>query len=416
MASDKFCPKKQQKEVVVQETDMELLPGIPDDLTLDFIVPKLPLTLIDSTLSCVSPGWRRAVRSSWIFAARARSCLTETLLLINHTRRSDDINADDTNAISLYSLRDKLVHHLPPIPGVKCGIPWSCNCVTMGGKIYVLGGLKNPNQHQSHPGVCSGNVYVLDMVGERTWKRCATMLKPRERFGCSTFNGKILVCGGLAGISPITVSEMYDPEADAWTAVSPMPIMSWRCDHQVGILGDELLVFSGRSTSNVVFGVDKDISCMEESIRQGCMFYCVFGVEVYNPTKDEWRSIRTQRDFGWTLSVCRNRFFAAHGKLHALTEKRIFRYDFEKKKAEKLQLSRLPFSLPHRVAQSQVHVVDDELVMIGWSDSRYGGNEYPACILHGKNFRLEDKEILWSALDCPFSFWGRFSFTCSLQL
>ncbi|CAM6098454.1 unnamed protein product [Calypogeia fissa] len=378
-ASNMFCPKKQKKEVVVHETVVELLPGIPDDLTLEFILPKLSLTLLDTTLSCVSSGWRHAVRSSQLFAARARSCLTETLVLINHTRRSDD-----TNAICLYSLRDKVVYHLPPIPGVKCGIPRSCNCVTMGGKIYILGGLKNPNQRPSRPGVCSGNAYVLDVVGERTWKRCATMLKPRERFGCSVFNGKIFVCGGLAGISPVMVSEMYDPEADAWTAINSMPMASWRFDHQVGIVGDELLVFGGSSTAEARF---------------------CFGVEVYNPTKDEWRYLFTHtRDFGWYLDVSTDRFFTANGKLHALTKKGISIYDFKKRKVEKLQSSRLPRFLPQRVPQNQVLIVDDELVTICWCD--YLGIESPATILHSKGFGLDNQEIFWSALEGPFSFGG----------
>ncbi|CAM6108965.1 unnamed protein product [Calypogeia fissa] len=262
--------KRRKKEVVREEEPyMELLPGIADHVTLEFIAPKFFHTLL------------------------CQPCLASS---------------------------DKSVYHLPPIPSVTCGIPRSCNCVTMDGKIYILGGLEW--------GVCTGDVFVLDVArGRRLWKQCASMKTRRKHFGCSAFDGKIYVFGGhgeghnCSGVkSPVAHvdSEVYDPEADAWTAISPMP--SWRSGHKVGIMGKELLVSNG-----LYFGRNVEDPCVSKETRRNydsyvghdLVYRC--GLEAYDPEKDMWRTILSD-DFGKShLDLTKDKLFIANSKLYMMT-------------------------------------------------------------------------------------------------
>ncbi|CAM6109775.1 unnamed protein product [Calypogeia fissa] len=417
--------RKKKKEVVVEEhqdantlDNKELLPGIPDDVTLELITSKLPWVFQYTHLRFVSHAWRHAIRGRQIYDARVRSSSTQTFVVINHTR------SEDTNAISLYSVREECEYRLPPIPGVKCGIPRSCNCVTMDGKIYILGGLKNPNQ-RSRLRVCSGDVFVLDVAAREPWKQCASMRIPRERFGCSDFGGKIYVFGGSSGNSPVLGSEVYDPKADAWAEISPM--INWRFGHKVGIMGEELLVYGGIHYESNLNQDAHSLSFRDEFCSHSRYAVYRYGVEAYSPRRDSWRSVSGTEDWMRALlNLFTDRLFMAHGKLYVMNRDGISLFDFENKCLEQVQSS----TYSHRMDKffitgpitgrqpQEVLVADDWILII--CDLTYHWHLFvgiTCSILKSTGFGLEDEKIVWSKVNHQYSFDGiSFAFVRLLRL
>ncbi|CAM6110039.1 unnamed protein product [Calypogeia fissa] len=190
--------------------------------------------------------------------------------------------------------RDEAFYRIPPIPRVKCGIPRSCNWVIIGGKIYILGGLKRPNLI-CRVRICIGNVFVLDVAGQKSWQKCASMITPREFCGRIAFQGKIYVFGGTSERMPVASSEVYDPAADTWTEISSMAV--WRFCHRVEIMGEELVVSGGMYYTRDF--LDPRTSFLEEQISpEG---HAVFrdGAEAYNPMTDSWRRLPTDEGSFW---------------------------------------------------------------------------------------------------------------------
>ncbi|CAM6123521.1 unnamed protein product [Calypogeia fissa] len=184
----------------------QLLPGISNDITLNEIVPKVKAKMF-SVLKKVSHGWYNAIRTRQVYDARVCAHSTETFIIFDHFKDYEDkgVSEEYFKAISLYSVKEKVVHELPPIPNVAGGIPVSCQCVSLEGKIYVVGG-----RVVDLFGTGTNKVYVMDMVEEICWKECASMKEPREEFGCGVLDGKIYVFGGCHGNEPVSGSEVYD--------------------------------------------------------------------------------------------------------------------------------------------------------------------------------------------------------------
>lgn len=227
--------------------NVELIPGLPNDIVLQNIVPKMPWRSF--ALAAVNRLWQAAVGSRLVYKARVNSHSTETLVVILF---------EDIGEIFLYNMRDRDFHPIPICPLDLRS--WSSKFTTLDGKIYVLGGWDYHDETAN-----SRNVYAFDLAGQSGWKMCAPMLEPRQRFGCAAFNGKIYVLGGDYRGRLVCGSEVYDPTIDAWTRIAPMP--SPRVDLPVATLGDEIFVHGGQTFP-----------------EQGTYL----PAEAYNPVKDEW--------------------------------------------------------------------------------------------------------------------------------
>ncbi|CAM6108039.1 unnamed protein product [Calypogeia fissa] len=158
-----------------------LIPSLQDEITLREIAPKLPWKSF-YVLSAVNRAWLRAVQTRQVFEARAQSnSPPEPLVLVTHardpaadkraekkrTRRGPHIHVPEW--IALASLRHHSCNFLPPIPNLgDRKFPRRCECVSLNGKLYVLGG-------QTRDDPVSRKVYVLDLAGcKGTWTECAS--------------------------------------------------------------------------------------------------------------------------------------------------------------------------------------------------------------------------------------------------
>lgn len=116
---------------------------------------------------------------------------------------------------------------LAPMP-TKRGSPVA---VTVGNKIYVIGGATTPpNQpevtavHPARPHVVLGTVEEYDPA-TNTWRSRTPMPTPRNHATAGVVNGKVYVIGGRVGAAFIGVAanvdtvEEYDPATDKWGAI-----------------------------------------------------------------------------------------------------------------------------------------------------------------------------------------------------
>ncbi|CAM6123409.1 unnamed protein product [Calypogeia fissa] len=236
--------------MVSQETSSmwkELLPGIPDDIALDEIAAKLPASDV-ATLSLLSERWRQETTERVVYDTRVRYHSTEGHVVFRG-------RADGLDGLQLYSLRNKTVRLLPRVK-----LPGAYQFITLDGKIYALGGEDITREDLQ---LQSGRVLVLDLVGQKMWKQCASMLQPRKEFGLGAIGGKIYVFGGKSvncGHDPNCAAEVYDPKVDAWYPIN-RPTLAKNVWDVVTPVGEELYVHD----------------------QSGC------SVEIYNPCTNKWR-------------------------------------------------------------------------------------------------------------------------------
>lgn len=213
-----------------------LLPRIPNDVALDLIAAKLSWGDC-RRLAAVSRAWNRAIQSRAVHDARVRRHSTEALLLLSYKP------SKFCRAISIYSIRENRAYELPPPRDVDGRLSPASSCISLDGKLYILGGesLGVPSASMIEPG---NEVYVLDLVGRTKWERCASMIEPRTNFGCGVIDGKIYVFGGFGHKRTVCGSEVYDPKKDTWSPIKAMPLL--RFDHQVATVGGKLIVYGGK--------------------------------------------------------------------------------------------------------------------------------------------------------------------------
>ena len=103
-----------------------------------------------------------------------------------------------------------------------------CDSTVVNGKLYLFGG--NPVAAAGKQGAPPGTVFEYDPAADR-WTKKKNMPQPAHHNGVVGYNGKIYVFGG--GVQrqpggptqfPIDNAWEYDPAADTWKALAPMPI------------------------------------------------------------------------------------------------------------------------------------------------------------------------------------------------
>ncbi|CAM6107059.1 unnamed protein product [Calypogeia fissa] len=352
----------------LEDGNEQLLPGIPDEITLGHVVPKLPWRA-SYILVSVSRRWQQAVRSGRVYDARIRSSATETLVAIVATPSQYDRRDFQ---ISLYSMSDKCCYQLPPFP-VFGRIPRACQCVILDGKIYVLGG-------EVHNYDSWSEVWVFDLVGQRGWKKCANMHKSRSHFGCAVKDGRIFVFGG----GDHSGSEVYDPKENTWFLLAPM--LSQRSDHRVAAFGEGLTVYGG-----YFFSFEPDLSATIDVDDRPTV------LEVYDPVADEWRA----RD-ALGSEFLESAVFRAQGKFYSVTEDGIDIYDDD----EGTWSHRYSNSFPTLEPEDFLEVepiggitFNDELILAVEAVEGLACNMLQnistSCLLQSKGFGSRTKTIVW---------------------
>ncbi|MGH9761583.1 MAG: Kelch repeat-containing protein [Blastocatellia bacterium] len=155
------------------------------------------------------------------------------------------------------------------------------------GKIYAFGGFVPP---KSGPPawVPINNAWEYDPAAD-TWKALAPMPRSRGSAVAAVAGGKIYVIGGATTIPgsketavfpthphmSVGTVEEYDPEANTWRERSPMPTP--RNHAAAGVVGGKIYVIGGRVGAAFI-GLASDISVVEE----------------YDPATDQWAGPRAR--------------------------------------------------------------------------------------------------------------------------
>ena len=96
----------------------------------------------------------------------------------------------------------------------------SAMAVTLGTKIYVLGGWANCDSNSP-----TGNTSIYDPA-TNSWTSGAPMINPRGDSVAEALNGKIYVTSGgnSYGGGMISQTDIYDPVSDTWSSGTPIPL------------------------------------------------------------------------------------------------------------------------------------------------------------------------------------------------
>ncbi|CAM6114533.1 unnamed protein product [Calypogeia fissa] len=325
-----------------------LLPGIPNELTLKEISTKLSWKDFH-VLSSVSRGWRHAIQSREVYNARVRSQTRETLALIV-----------DPSQLALYSMRDGSSYLLPPIPGFEGGIPTNSRCVSLDGKIYILGGLRDSSN------IHDGEVHVLDLAGQIGWKLCASMREGQSELIGGVHDGKIYGFWGN-GMNDDACGEVYDPKTNSWSRIRTAV---WGYSgHELESLGEEIFFFDD----------PRKYRCSGKHVA-------------YHPVKDEWR-------VAYLSSFLRGELpFLAQGKWHLLSAAGIYIHDADEAWIE-LHTSSFAGMASRFIIPVGVQAVDKELLALWDCNSMFGGDFR---LFQSKGFGGNTKKILWE--NVPFDF------------
>jgi hypothetical protein len=188
--------------------------------------------------------------------------------------------------------------------------------VAANGKLYVIGGWNE--------GKAGGVNYEYDPATDK-WTKKQPMPRPAHHAALATANGKIYVMGGFvaptetalplgAAWQPIDNAWQYDPVADAWKSLPPLPT---RRGSAVAVeVGGKIYTIGGATTMDGPV-LDDSRGRLGESKDQ---FFTAFGPsrvlsvnEVYDPATNKWETREP-------MSVPRNHAFAGaiNGKIYVI--------------------------------------------------------------------------------------------------
>ena len=197
---------------------------------------------------------------------------------------------------------------MPPSPWKK-GAPFpepdeELYGVAVNGKLYVIGGWGE--------GKARGANYEYDPATDK-WTKKTSMPRPAHHAALAASNGKIYVCGGFvapeksplpigAAWQPIDDVWEYDPAADSWKALAPLPgkrgaAVAVEAFGKIYVIGGATTVEGSKAPFFTFMGPCNVLSTND----------------VYDPATDKWESRKP-------MAVPRNHAFAAavNGKIYVI--------------------------------------------------------------------------------------------------
>lgn len=171
--------------------------------------------------------------------------------------------------------------------------------IAANGKLYVIGGFGG--------GKARGAVFEYDPATDR-WTKKKPMARPVHHQAMVEYRGKIYVFGGFVfpstggGWEPVDNAWEYDPAADSWQPLAPLPMK--RGSAVVAQVDGRMYLIGGATT---VEG-SKDVA-----INGGGPARVVTTTEVYDPMSNTWQSRAP-------MGLARNHAFAGavNGKIYVI--------------------------------------------------------------------------------------------------
>jgi N-acetylneuraminic acid mutarotase len=178
---------------------------------------------------------------------------------------------------------------------------------TAGGRMYVFAGLAPIWKPV-------GMVYEYDPRTDK-WTKKRPMALPSHHVAFTEFRGKIYAFGGFVlpesgppGWTPINNAWEYDPAADTWQALAPMP--SKRGSSLAAVVGDRIYVIGGATTIP---------GSKETAVYPTRPHMSVGTVEEYDPVSNTWRersAMPTPRNHA-AIGVVNGKIYVIGGRVGA---------------------------------------------------------------------------------------------------
>ena len=171
--------------------------------------------------------------------------------------------------------------------------------ISASGKLYVLGGFGG--------GKARGAVFEYDPAADR-WTKKKPMARPVHHQAMVEYQGKIFLFGGFVfptsggGWEPVDNAWEYDPAADTWKALAPLPMK--RGSAVVAEVGGKMYLIGGATTVE---------GSKEVAINGGGPARVLTANEVYDPATNTWQSRAP-------MALARNHAFAGavNGKIYVI--------------------------------------------------------------------------------------------------
>ncbi|CAM6103388.1 unnamed protein product [Calypogeia fissa] len=371
-----------------------LIPGIPDDITLGHITPRVPWRDI-RVLSLVNRGWFQVMD---VYTSRVRRNLAETFVLVTR------ISPEEISDFSLCSVRDPFCHALPRFQEESCykkpseyerfllldqflTLDGENQFLILDGKVYAL--------------LFGGNLYVLDLAGRPQWKKCASMRSgthspPSCESGVR--NGKIYVFGYGVNGQDTRGTMVYNPKRDIWSLKQPIPPMhDW---YEVAAVGDEFVCYVPFA-EGFQEDFDEDMDDADEDLDNVLYFY--------HPVKNKWRAVVSFERPEQSLSVARGKFYSISLSLsdayvcdfHGYSWAHLHSFSFSSPATESVAV------MAHNedVTEPSVLVLGNILLAhVRWP------RRLPesSCLVLSRGFGGEQNELVWEKVESFFP-WNRLS-------
>ena len=130
-----------------------------------------------------------------------------------HEFDDDFVDVDSVEEVERLDLRTGEWEDMPPLPrGLN-----HVQVAAADGDVFVLGGLTD-HLSRFEP---SGESWRFDVEAER-WEPIAPLPTPRGAGAAVTIGDKIYVVGGVANHRQLTTLEAYDVDTDTWETLTPM--------------------------------------------------------------------------------------------------------------------------------------------------------------------------------------------------
>eukprot|EP00249_Psilotum_nudum_P005290 c18740_g1_i1 orf=340-1515(-) len=231
-----------RRKLLSKEETLNLIPGLPNCIVLDCILPRLPWHT-RPRMKALSKAWQSALKRPDSYSAITRKTAHIEGLVVAHQLSQDQGNdyfkhakiqrwMPHPHALSIYNDEAKQWKQLPPIPAVKpLRILHDCGIACVDGRLFVMGGWDPKTDN------FSSEVYMLDLgSGLWEWEKRCSMHTAKAFFYCKSIAEKIYVVGGSSTQSrkdEEPLPEVYDSNRNQWDLLPKVTVS--RSFHYTGL-------------------------------------------------------------------------------------------------------------------------------------------------------------------------------------